>query len=360
LIYLLRTAPCFKYNKLNDIDSLIQRATRELGNINITNSALDQAMLPCRLGGLGIRNASELAIPAYLSSVLSTEALSTALNLSFKRSSHFEEGLLVWQNQTQTEWPADVTKQNLWDQELVKIKHKDLMNKETDMYHQKRLQSLQNENASDWLNAVPSKNFGTFLNDQELTPALCLRLGLPFAEEHQCKCGVTTDRLGKHCFSCKKNPGKIIRHNIVNKLISQHLQAMGMPNTLEPSNLFNANGLRPDGVSLLPYKCGKPLVWDFTCPHPLCISRLAQPNATEVAESNKQMKYASLTENYFFVPVAIDTFGAYGTQAKKFVNYIGEKLSEKYNDHRRRAFLKQNIGIAIQRGNAKAMLFSIY
>ena len=133
-----------------------------------------------------------------------------------------------------------------------------------------------------------------------------------------------------------------------------------MPNTLEPSNLFNANGLRPDGVTLLPYKCGKPLVWDFTCPHPLCTSRISQMNVAEIAENNKDLKYASLKENYFFIPVAIDTFGGYGTQARKFVNFIGARLSKKCNDQRRRAFLKQNIGIAIQRGNAKAMLFSIY
>jgi hypothetical protein len=360
LIYLLRTAPCFKEDMLTKIDSLIQRTIRELGNINITGTALDQAMLPCRLGGLGIRNASDLAVPAYLSSVISSHTLATALNPSYRHSVYFEEGLQIWQATTEKEWPTDVNKQKSWDEELVKIKHENILRSETDVYHQKRLQCLKDKNASYWLNALPSKNIGTFLNDQEIRPALCLRLGLPFAEEHKCACGVTVDRLGRHCFSCKRNPGKVIRHNTVNKIISQNLIAVGLPNTLEPSNLFGANGLRPDGVSLVPYKRGKSMTWDFTCPHPLCTSHLSRTNVNESAETKKEERYAALSENYLFIPIAIDTLGRYGSQAEKLINEIGAKLAEKHNDPRRTAFLKQNIGIAIQRGNAKTLLFSLY
>jgi hypothetical protein len=360
LIYLLRTAPCFKLSLLNDVDSLIQKATREMTNINITDSALKQAMLPCRNGGIGIRNATELAVPAYLSSVLTSEDLASALNPLFSRGSQFEEGHQTWKIQTNLEWPPHPKFQKSWDLELVKIKCQELLDKETDTYHQKRLQSLKNDYASDWLNAVPSKPIGTFLNDEELRAALCLRLGLPFAEEHACKCGATTDRLGRHCFSCKKNPGKSLRHSAVNSILSKNLQAMGMQNLLEPSNLFQANGLRPDGVTLLPYKAGKSLIWDFTCPHPLCQSHLSRIKVTDGAEDRKREKYRNMSDNYHFVPIAIDTLGGYGKQAKQFVNYVGQKIGEKQNDPRRKAFLRQNIAIAIQRGNAKTMLFSIY
>ena len=102
------------------------------------------------------------------------------------------------------------------------------------------------------------------------------------------------------------------------------------------------------------------MIWDFTCPHPLCISHMTQTNVNEVAETNKQKKYAHLAENYIFIPIAIDTFGRYGTQAKKLIDKVGAKSAVKHNDPRRKAFLKQTIGIAIQRGNAKTMLFSIY
>ena len=146
---------------------------------------------------------------------------------------------------------------------------------------------------------------------------------------------------------------------MVNKIIAQNLLAVGLPNTLEPSNLFESNGLRPDGVSLVPYKKGKSVTWDFTCPHPLCLSHLPRDNINESAESKKVEKYTSLAENYIFIPISIDTFGRYGPQAEKFLSEVGGRLSEKFNDPRRATFFKQNIAIAIQRGNAKSLLLII-
>ena len=87
---------------------------------------------------------------------------------------------------------------------------------------------------------------------------------------------------------------------------------------MEPSNLFESNGLRPDGVSLVPYKKGKSVTWDFTCPHPLCLSHLPRDNINESAESKKVEKYTSLAENYIFIPISIDTFGRYGPQQRNF------------------------------------------
>jgi hypothetical protein len=345
---------------LDDVDILIQKAIIEFGNIKITEPALTQATLPCRFGGIGIRNASDLAIPAYLSSVFASKPLTSLLYPSTGTILHFEEGLHSWRSSTSMEWPPDPTKQRSWDEAAMKVKVNNLIANETDVYHQKRLQSLQNKNASDWLHAIPSKNVGTFLNDHEMRAALCLRLGLPFAEEHRCKCGATTDSMGKHCFSCKKNPGKTVRHNMLNQIISNNLQAMGLPNKLEPTNLINANGLRPDGVSNLPFKHGKSLVWDFTSPHPLCQSRLHQCNVADQAEARKVEKYAALEDIYHFIPIAIDTLGGYGVQARRLVSFMGRSLAEKFNDPRRLSFLKQNIGIAIQRGNARAMLFSVF
>jgi hypothetical protein len=345
---------------LNDNDILIENAISQFGNIKFTEPALEQATLPCRFGGLGIRKASELAVSAYLSSVIATKPLTSVLYPSSSLSTHFEVGLQSWRRATSKDWPSEPTKQRSWDEALMKLKLNRLLDNETDLYHQKRLQLLQNKNAGDWLQAVPSRNIGTFLNDQEIRTVLCLRLGLPYAEEHTCKCGAITDSMGKHCFSCKKNPGRTIRHNTVNKLISLNLQSMGIPNTLEPSNLFNSNGLRPDGVSRLPFKYGKSLIWDVTCPHPLCQSHLQQLHVTDTAETKKSEKYAIMAENYYFVPIAINTLGCYGTQAKKMILFMGKFLAEKHNDPRRHSFLKQSIGIAIQRGNAKTMLFSVY
>jgi hypothetical protein len=293
--------------------------------------------------------------------MVAAEGLIKDLNPLAQHSSHFDEGLQSWRQTTSMEWPPEPAKQRSWDEALMNIKVQNLLNDATDVYNQKRLQSLQNKNAGDWLNAVPSRNLGTFLNDDEIRPVLCLRLGLPYAHEHLCKCGIITDSLGKHCFSCKKNPGKASRHHMLNRLISHSLTAMGMPNSLEPANLYNSNGLRPDGVTHLPLKYGKSVAWDFTSPHPLCPSHLhTSGSVAELAEKKKNEKYASLQENYCFTPIAIDTLGSYGPQASQIIGLIGKRLAEKHKDRRRLAFLRQSLGIAIQRGNALTMLFSLF
>jgi len=43
---------------------------------------------------------------------------------------------------------------------------------------------------------------------------------------------------------------------------------------------------------------------------------------TEAAEERKQKKYLTLSENYFFVPIAINTFKGYGLEARHFIREI--------------------------------------
>ena len=44
------------------------------------------------------------------------------------------------------------------------------------------------------------------------------------------------------------------------------LSTAKIPSRLEPSGLYRSDGKRPDGASVVPWKSGKLLVWDATCP----------------------------------------------------------------------------------------------
>ena len=66
-------------------------------------------------------------------------------------------------------------------------------------------------------------------------------------------------------------------------------------------------------------------------------------------------KYANLLERFIFFPVAIETLGVFGEDARKFVMELGTRLQIKTGDPRSLSFLKQRISIAIQRGNAAAV-----
>ena len=46
-------------------------------------------------------------------------------------------------------------------------------------------------------------------------------------------------------------------------------------------------------------------------------------------EDKKVVKYSNLSENYHFLPVGIETYGAYGTQAIKLITQIGKKYRKR-------------------------------
>ena len=67
------------------------------------------------------------------------------------------------------------------------------------------------------------------------------------------------------------------------------------------------------------------------------------------------MKYAGLGTGYSFYPIAIETLGAWGKDAQQLVSELGGRLAALTGDTRSLAFLRQRLGIAIQRGNAAAI-----
>ena len=72
--------------------------------------------------------------------------------------------------------------------------------------------------------------------------------------------------------------------------------AVHIPSQLEPSGMSRSDGKCPDGASIVPWKSGKLLVWNVTCPYTFAPSylRLSTNGAGEVAaaaEACKTSKY---------------------------------------------------------------------
>ena len=130
---------------------------------------------------------------------------------------------------------------------------------------------------------------------------------------------------GRHGLSYGKSAGRLSRHSAVNELIKRALMSAEIPSQLEPTSLIRQNEKRPDGMSLSPWKNGRCLAWDFTCPDTLAPSQLnIAINGPGViaceAEEKKRAKYASLSPTFCFVPVAVETLGALGDRADKFTH----------------------------------------
>ena len=89
---------------------------------------------------------------------------------------------------------------------------------------------------------------------------------------------------------------------------------------LESSGLDCSDGKRSDGVTMVPWKDGKPLVWDATCPDTLVPSyrEVATNQVGRVASSAEEKrvtKYSKLLPTRSFTPVAIGTLGSNGVRS---------------------------------------------
>ena len=113
--------------------------------------------------------------------------------------------------------------------------------------------------------------------------------------------------------------------------------------------------------TILPWKAGKVLVWDATCPDtyaPSHISAAAKGAGAVAAQAEhlKISKYAHLESSHLFVPIAVETSGVLGQAALDFVSDLGQRLHQVTGEARSKEYLLQKLSIAIQRGNAAAVL----
>ena len=56
------------------------------------------------------------------------------------------------------------------------------------------------------------------------------------------------------------------------------------------------------------------------------------------------------------VPIAVETFGAWGPEGAKLISSIGEKIKTLTGEKRSTFFLFQSISMAVQCGNAASIL----
>ena len=126
----------------------------------------------------------------------------------------------------------------------------------------------------------------------------------------------------------------------------------------QSTGLIPSSDLRPDGASTLPWARGHCLAWDVTAPDTLTQSHLQATAgcagaAAAKAEAKKVAKYAALASTHVFVPLAFETLGGWGEQARVFVVQLGRLITGVTD------FLRQRLSIAIQRGNALAIRGSL-
>ena len=142
----------------------------------------------------------------------------------------------------------------------------------------------------------------------------------------------------------------------INDIIHQALSSAKIPSRLEPSGLYRSDGKRPDGITIVPWRRGKLLVWDTTCPDTYApsYSTLATIEAGAVAardEAGKRLIYSHLDPNHLFELVTIETSGAFGPSTMEFLEELSSRLNRVVGDADARSYLYQRLSMAVQRGN---------
>lgn len=365
LTYILRCSPCWLYEDgLSKIDTIIRQSLENITNNRLTESSWSLATLPISRGGLGIRSAVSLALPCFLSSFSSVKSsIGSILPKSFHFPSDpfFDEGEKLWTSLSKSHVsPEKSHKQKAWDSPLVDLTWEKLFKSAKTNPDKARLKAISSPESSSWLNALPAAPLGTLLDDFSFRVCIGLRLGCSICVPHKCICGSQVDELGTHGLSCVFSAGRLSRHHSVNDIIKRALTSAGTPSILEPPGTCRDDGRRPDGMTLMPWRSGKPLVWDFTCVDTTASSHLASTSceagaAALSAEKSKTSKYRNLLSDFIFLPVAVETFGSWGPQGSHFIKQIGDQISKLTGDNNSGTYLFQRISVAIQRGNAASI-----
>ena len=105
------------------------------------------------------------------------------------------------------------------------------------------------------------------------------------------------------------------------------------------------------------------MAWDATVPDTLAKSHLSSTSVNPGAAANsaadaKRVKYSALA-SHLFIPIAVETLGAWDSEGMRFIGELGRRLTLKSGEQRETTFLFQRLSVAIQRGNAISCMGSM-
>jgi hypothetical protein len=278
----------------------------------------------------------------------------------------FEQAVIEWQLRSNAALPNLPQRaiQKAWDSPLLDVVSARVLSAAQTQAGFARLTAAAAPFAGAFLEAIPCSAVGTRMDNSSFRIAVALRLSAEICSPVNCICGAPVDSSGVHGLSCRKSSGRQIRHSAVNGIIKRALASAEVPARLEPSSLSRDDGKRPDGMSLMPWKEGRCLIWDFTCADTLAQSHLDRAvlraaTVADDAEQRKRQKYVSLSATYYFVPICIETLGPMGEEAAAFFADVGQRIATATGEPRSKSFLMQRLSIAVQQGNAACVLGTV-
>ena len=210
---------------------------------------------------------------------------------------HKDLALTMWSQGHENPPPSGTAAhvQKSWDMCKVVTTAESLLKNASHDMARARLLAVSTKEYGAWLHALPISSVGLRMDDNTVRVAAGLQLGSTLCCPHTCQyCGADVNHLATHGLKSKKCEGCHHRHAAINDILYRALSSAKNPSRLEPSGLLRSDGKRPDGVTMVPWKQGKPLVWDATCPDTLAPSYrdMASIRTGAVAAAAEERKVA--------------------------------------------------------------------
>ncbi|OXA48561.1 Retrovirus-related Pol polyprotein from type-1 retrotransposable element R1 [Folsomia candida] len=307
LIYFLRCAPIWRrFDALTIYDAQLKSVMEGILNCSLSPQSWLQSSLPVSEGGLGVRHAVDVAIPCFLASAYSALPLVELLLPPYLQDTDVarQEGEERWNPMGPAELPPLEVRgaQAAWEmpQQEAAVNH--LRSGATTPEEKARLLAMGFRPWGHGSTLSLHHNVGLY------SPTRRSELLAPFVLAATCA-------------------------TLTNVHVERRaLRSAGAPAIKEPPGCSRQDGKRPDGLTLIPWARGRPLVWDFTCSDTFAPSYLPQTcvhpgAAAEKAEDSKRKKYEFLQDRFLFVPVAIETIGVWGKEGLSLIKEIGSRIT---------------------------------
>lgn len=379
--FMLRLTPAYQIHlALQRFDNIIFNALNRLLNSPLTILQISQASLPTKLGGLALTMANQNAPICFLESLNSSLLLQQKIlnNSTSNRVCHrniYDSMELIAEttnleietlnNAFTTFGIKSLKLSELANQSKFNWIHAEYIKNQNDR-DAARILSVSGNHAMKWTNALPIKNYGLKLSNNEFQIAAKLALGCnqyPTNSLFCTSCEEISDINGHHATYCKKEVSTNKRHNdLRNYIYSIAIQGC-LTAYMEKKDLFDGQE-RPADIFIANYKEGKDYLFDvgITCPTSLILSKNAAKEKNYAAEKfgkTKVAKVASklLNTNYFFAPLIAETFGSWTDASVKHINeiikYYATHQSLNLASTKDRIWTK--IAILLQKANAYAI-----
>jgi hypothetical protein len=363
-------------------DGEVRGAVSALIGLEMTDEVWEQATLPTRLGGLGIRRAAEVAAVAFVASatcapsnfgvflmhpealppdaelvcVVSSPDLTFSPTLAALAASYVEKGGEFGDH-----------RQRLLTEELLGARAAAAAAR-LDVVGQARVTSAGAPHASCWLLPAEHGNH-VWLSPAEFLAVFRLRLGLPVVPEGS-RCGLCgsqsaaeVDTLGRHALACMHGGSRTLLHNALrNELTTLCSEALWQP-AREVRPFRTQPNARID--ILLRGAHRTPVCVDVALTSPLQRSSAAAAassagGAATSYEAVKRARYGTAAEDmgYALVPFVGDMLGAWGATASQMLRRLSRAwgLRMAVPASRASAVVHSRLSLALQRGVAGLLL----